>query len=281
MRFTADHAFHIGSQHLRGGLPCQDYAISGYGNEVDFAILADGCSSGGQTDVGARIVAHTTAIALKRDTGTLNNETVDFFCRYLDFEAQKKLGLETDDMLATCAYVAAFSDADDIVARIIGDGVLASIDESGDILMARHDWHGNMPAYRAYQFDDYDTFIRAHGGDLSATCAFEHLHARRAGRWDSTVRDLSLGEALKGVTHTISTMTPARKRAVAVFSDGVTQVDGMDWRDVVAELMSFKSTGGAFVKRRMLRFLKDCQAHGKGPIDDISMACIHIDHEAV
>ncbi|MBR1034034.1 hypothetical protein, partial [Bradyrhizobium liaoningense] len=67
---------------------------------------------------------------------------------------------------------------------------------------------------------------------------------------------------------------------IAVFSDGVTQVDGMDWRDVVTALMSFKSTGGAFVKRRMLRFLKDCQAHGKGPIDDIAMACIHIDHEA-
>jgi hypothetical protein len=66
---------------------------------------------------------------------------------------------------------------------------------------------------------------------------------------------------------------------VAVFSDGVTQVDGMDWRDVVAELMNFKSIEGDFVKRRMNRFLKDCRAHGKGPIDDISMACIHIDHE--
>jgi hypothetical protein len=66
---------------------------------------------------------------------------------------------------------------------------------------------------------------------------------------------------------------------IALFSDGVTQVDGMDWRDVVAELLSFKSTEGDFVKRRMNRFLKDCQKHGKGPVDDISMACIHIDHE--
>ena len=58
---------------------------------------------------------------------------------------------------------------------------------------------------------------------------------------------------------------------VSAVSNGVTQVDGMDWRDVVAELLSFKSTEGDFVKRRMNRFLKDCQKHGKGPIDDIAI----------
>ena len=28
MRFSADCSFHIGAQHLRSGLPCEDYALA-------------------------------------------------------------------------------------------------------------------------------------------------------------------------------------------------------------------------------------------------------------
>jgi hypothetical protein len=67
---------------------------------------------------------------------------------------------------------------------------------------------------------------------------------------------------------------------IAVFSDGVTQVDGMDWRDVVAELMAFKSSRGGFREAADEPLPEGLpRSTAKGPIDDISMACIHIDHE--
>jgi serine/threonine protein phosphatase PrpC len=65
---------------------------------------------------------------------------------------------------------------------------------------------------------------------------------------------------------------------IALFSDGVTQVDGVDWEDAVVELLSYKGTAGEFVKRRMIRAIKDWQKIGKGPTDDIACAVIGIEH---
>jgi hypothetical protein len=285
MRFTADHAFHIGSQHLRGGMPCQDYSVSGVDAQTAYAIISDGCSSGGRTDVGARIIAQTTSIAITRSADVVNNREywIGESFAWRDHQAKELLQLKTNDMLATCGYIVATTSYEDIniYARVTGDGAIAWIDRFGHIGMARYDWDGNMPFYRAYQGADLDTFIAAHGEDLDAEVATEQEHWRPSdaglSRRDETNR-IQLHEALKGFS---SQFASPSYQFIAVFSDGVTQVDGMDWRDVVAELMNFKSTQGDFVKRRMNRFLKDCLAHGKGPIDDISMACIHIDHEAV
>jgi hypothetical protein len=273
MRITADHAFHIGSQHLRGGMPCQDYAMSGGGGGFGAAIVSDGCSSGGRTDVGARIIAHSTAIALAAST-RLEERTIDFHCRSTDLRAQGALCLKAEDMLATCAYVAVRGEI--AMSRVIGDGVTAGLDRMGRLFMNRIDWARNMPVYRIYGIgDDYRSFIAAHGGpDVPGLS--QHVHVRSEVR-DEMIRHTTVEEALHGVCVDVH---PSTFKVLAVFSDGVTQVDGMDWRDVVAELMAFKSMEGDFVKRRMNRFLKDCLAHGKGPIDDISMAAIHLDHEA-
>ncbi len=274
MRISADHAFHIGSQHLRGGMPCQDYAMSGGSESFAAAIVSDGCSSGGKTDVGSRIIAHSTAIALTA-TPSLEERGVDFNCRWADLRAKEALCLRPDDMLATCAYVAVSGNA--AMTRVIGDGVSAGVDRMGRLFMNRIDWAQNMPVYRAYEAaDQYQAFIAAHGG-LNAKAVTQHIHVRSPVA-DELIRENTVGEAINGICVDCD---PSNFQLLAVFSDGVTQVDGMDWRDVVAELMAFKSTEGDFVKRRMNRFLKDCLKHGKGPIDDISMACIHIDHETV
>ncbi|MEY9237673.1 hypothetical protein ABIF68_005913 [Bradyrhizobium japonicum] len=273
MRFTADHAFHIGSQHLRGGLPCQDYAISKTYPTFAGAVVSDGCSSGGRTDVGARVVAHSTMISLLENP-FLDERSIDLRSHQRDQRAMMALYLEPEDMLATSLYVAIWGDK--AMSRIVGYGVAAAVTRDGRLVMNRIEWAGNMPVYRAYErADDYQQFIAAHGGK-TAQAYSQHVFSPGGDPVELviplTVEDGIVGSCIdhdvRGYSH------------IAVFSDGVTQVDGMDWRDVVTALMSFKSTGGAFVKRRMLRFLKDCQAHGKGPIDDIAMACIHIDHEA-
>lgn len=276
MRISTDHAFHIGSQHLRGGMPCQDFALSEASQNIAYAIVSDGCSSGGMTDVGARIVTLNTATAMRR-IGRSEFFHLDTLVAELDATAAENLWLGNDDLLATCCYVHTHPDCDEVTMRIVGDGVMATTDLDGDLVMIRIEWAGNMPVYRAYRTDGYCRFIAAHGGDTSQPRAERIWHTRTDLERDDGVIPITLGEGMWGVSHCTRTKF---FRSAAVFSDGVTQVDGMDWRDVVAELMAFKSTEGDFVKRRMNRFLKDCLKHGKGPIDDISMACIHIDHEA-
>ena len=63
---------------------------------------------------------------------------------------------------------------------------------------------------------------------------------------------------------------------VAVMSDGVGTFDGMEWYQVVDELMNFKNIKGHFVQRRMKRFMKDCQKKGVAPYDDVSVAAIYL-----
>ena len=142
--------------------------------------------------------------------------------------------------------------------------------------MNRIDWANNTPVYRAYKrMDNYEGFIAAHGG-MSALALTQQVFSP-----DDQKLPLTLSVPVEdGLVGTCIDHDIRKFKFLAVFSDGVTQVDGMDWKDVVTNLMAFKSTEGAFVKRRMLRFLKDCQEHGRGPIDDIAMACIHIEHEA-
>ena len=285
MRFTADHAFHIGSQHLRGGMPCQDYALSGADEHQTFAILSDGCSTGGRTDVGARVIVHTTAKAIHKSTDITNRRAfwIGWECESYDLEAKLALNLRDEDLFATCAYIIVRSDGGLALAHILGDGVIAAINAAGHLSMFRYDWDSNMPVYRAYKSDNYRRFRAAHSEQPFAASRVYHGRPALSLPWptkrrlDDQTRRMSMEEGLCGFSMDYET---DNFHLIAVFSDGVTQVDGMDWRDVVAELMNFKSTEGAFVKRRMNRFLKDCLAHGKGPVDDISMACIHIEHGA-
>ena len=65
-------------------------------------------------------------------------------------------------------------------------------------------------------------------------------------------------------------------QSVGLFSDGVEQVDGMETDEVIQQLMNFKSTSGQFATRRMNRFLSEAKKSGRGPIDDIAMAVIHL-----
>jgi protein phosphatase 2C-like protein len=278
MRFHADHAFHIGLQHVRSGTCCQDYAISGNSAESTYVIVSDGCSSGGHTDVGARVVAHVTAGRLQRD-GSLVGPSFDASCFETDRRVASSLGLSNEDLLATCVYAKAVPALKTIQVRIVGDGVIARRTRGGDIWMARVDWANNTPFYRAYFADGCAQFFAAQSGDTPIAVTVHHRSSFGA---DDT--SVSHGiEAMHSLEFRIPEVgdpeDPNATTEVAIFSDGVTLVDGMDWRDVVCSLLSFKSTEGSFVKRRMSRFLKDCQAHGKGPIDDIAMAAIHIERE--
>jgi hypothetical protein len=46
--------------------------------------------------------------------------------------------------------------------------------------------------------------------------------------------------------------------------------------ECVAELVAFKTARGAFVRRRLRRFLDDCAGRGWQLGDDLSVAAIHV-----
>ncbi len=282
--FYTDHYFHVGNAHIKTGRPCQDYATSGIVQETAYAIVSDGCSSGGNTDVGARILALGTACAIRELRSnshivSMDNQIqmlyVQARTRALLGEASALFNLDAQDILATCLY-ACLSPTSGII-RIEGDGVVAVVCKDKNVHLCRFEWQNNAPFYPAYQGDALEKFIELHGGDFDAPCATEDQWFYKEDKFIHILsRDISLATGISGITMQPPFFGQSLDEIdyVALFSDGVTQIKNLDWKNAVLHFLSFKTLKGAFVKRRMIREIKDLQKDGNELLDDIAVAII-------
>lgn len=271
MKLSVDHSFHIGEQHLRQGKPAQDYALSGVIDDVAaYAIVSDGCSSGGQTDIGARLLSLATKRALKENS----DEAAFAIARDSYAEVfRSTLGLEHRDMLATNLFARVQND--EVFVHVTGDGVVALLYEH-DLVLHQYTWEQNTPYYPAYRIGGFDeSFIDLHKGTAKP------LRLNSTYRSNETaVCEFTIGEGVRGIESVYEDISGYHSKnpllAIGLFSDGVEQVDQFATAEVVQALMSFKSTSGQFATRRMNRFLQEARKRGRGPLDDIAMAVIHL-----
>jgi len=284
IRFYTDHYFQIGSAHYSNGKPCQDYSRSGSNELIACAIVSDGCSTGGHTDVGSRVLTLSTFQAIRDHArasgGALDTAVVSITSRQQQIigTARLMLGLERVDMLATCGY--AYLTKHGGFVHIQGDGVIGLKYRDGRIKMSRYEWADNTPFYPSYGEGGIEKFVGAHGGDLEAkrlSCSTVIRETLGSYTEDGS-QEFTLREGLEGVVTKISQEELDEVEFVAVFSDGVTQIENVSWRDAVSAFLSFKNTGGEFAKRRMIRGIKDMQQSGHGPVDDISYAVVRVDN---
>lgn len=284
IKFHTDHYFHIGSAHYGSGKPCQDYSLSGANELIACAIVSDGCSTGRHTDVGSRVLTLSTLQAIrdhaKASGGALDTAIVSITSRQQQIlsTARLMLGLERIDMLATCAYV--YLTGQGGFTHVQGDGVVGFKYRDGHIRMVRYEWAQNTPFYPSYGDGDLDKFIGTHGGNLDALrlSGFSVIRNVDGIYTEENSKEFTLREGLEGIVIHIPRDELEQIDFVTTFSDGVTQIDGVDWKDAVSAFLSFKNTAGDFAKRRMIRGIKDMQQIGRGPIDDISYAVVRIEH---
>ena len=284
MKFNTDSYFQIGSAHYSAGKPCQDYAVSGSNESMATAIVSDGCSSGKRTDVGSRVLALGTLEVIVDHTKAFK-DSLDGVVVRIDSRQQQIidttqiiLGLDPDDMLATCLYV--YMTLNGGLVHIQGDGAVAFKFKDGHIDMYRYEWADNRPFYPSYINGRLEGFVRSHGGNPSSPKLFLNKITRTTtGYYISEICEkFSIEEGISGITLEISKDELEEIDFVAVFSDGVSQIENTDWKEAVSDFMAFKNTTGDFAKRRMIRGIKEMQKIGKGPIDDISYAVVRIEH---
>ncbi len=290
--FRADHYFCIGDAHVKEGKPCQDYAISDIMQNAAFAIVSDGCSAGGHTDIGARMMTLGTARAIRRlhdnahgtpiDVSTAAHEIFSFQQIFLE-ETTRLLGVSFNDMLATCIY--AYLEKSFGFIHILGDGAAVLMLPGGELEMHLLRWKKNMPFYPAYaSLANIQTFVLAHGEDENEKSLTEEIWIRNAtGEFTQRAHiEHSVKSGICGITiplsfhlscHHANTGSPV----LGIFSDGIGQVDGVDWKDVVVSLLAYKTTTGEFMKRRAMRALKEFRKSGKILFDDIGCAAICFD----
>lgn len=283
MKIYGDSFFHIGSYHLANGDPCQDYSEIYNSDDLTVAFVADGCSGGRRTDIGSRMLALSLLKSIKeywqknKDISSEMIKMVEQGQKIILSGASNALGLETEDLLATCMYIVAGEK--NMIVRIIGDGVLVKKYIDGSLGIISYEWANNIPFYQIYEKDEIELFVKAHGGDPDAYCFFENRYAIdcEGVLTREEKKAVTLREAMNGITLFIDHEELSSLGFIALFSDGVSQFTNLKVLEAVREFMSFKSFKGSFVKRRMIRGMRNLKSQEKIPLDDISCAVLRIE----
>lgn len=275
-----DHYFSIGKPHAAQGLPCQDYAGSGaLPGGAAFAVVADGCSGAqARTEIGAQamVTAFERLLPAVGNRLPASDELADALMTEI---GRNRISGNDLDYLATLVGVVVGSDFG--YAVVFGDGVIAERFADGRIRTTEVYWADNMPFYPAYRWSNAarSGFIHRLGKHAATAVTVRIVESRGVG---ATLDRLSISEValpFAAVEHGLQldlTSDLADLQSVAVFSDGVGRIGGLDSAAACAELLAFKTLRGQFVKRRCLRALASWGQHGKSPGDDVSMAAISL-----
>lgn len=261
--YRADAHFRMGTSHEAEGSCCQDYALAENGR-LPFAVVSDGCSTSGRTDIGARLWCLAA-----RDTLSWSFTLDPPRIRALQF--RDTVGVDIEDMDATLGFVKANEDGS-MTTLLAGDGVMAARTPTETEIVVV-EWAGNMPGYPSYHGERKRLFIE----QSTALAKLPYRFTRFAvpdGSHTGVVVDggeCSAEQGLKG----ISVKWAAHTEIAAVMSDGVGQVSGLDLQTVVTELLAFgPAREGAFARRRLNGALKRWAKDGHRPVDDISIAAL-------
>ncbi len=261
--FVSDSHYAIGKGHLT----CQDYALNGQ-DPVPFAVIADGCSSSKDSDMGARLLS----LAAKEYLS-------DHFSRTSAPPSYRKMGLMTalkaqasgralgiDDRALDATLLMAFVAGERGFAYVFGDGFVITRDRAGCWRTLRFEYSHNAPFYPSYlctpaRLCEYRSFSRGQKKRVRDT------DKRSQGDFDCRSKSVLVFAA-----HDIDLL--------AVVSDGldsfVNRSDKIRIRaeDMATEILTSNTRSPGFIKRRTRRGLRNLAAKRVFPADDLSVGAL-------
>lgn len=269
---TSGHAFTIG----RGHSVCQDYALSVAETRTHAVILADGCSSSPDTDIGARFLAKAALSFLYQID--VDKDTRDSFEQYyrhtIQFAALSSRVLKLNPWCLDATLLTIKANSRGFVASIYGDGVAVMMRRDGSLEIMSVEFAQGFPDYLNYQLD---AVRRAALGDY----VFNHKRVRRMfishrGNVSETILDSDRSfELYRG--------NWSDYRWVGILSDGIHSVSGgldpMDHiaiklADVLPRLLDLKTLNGDFAQRALESFMTYLVANGWCIQDDLAIGFI-------
>ncbi len=236
----------------RGHAVCQDYALATAGG----AVICDGCSSAPHSDVGARLLAHAAAATPTEallDRAWLREPQI----------AARRLGLPEGCLDATCIVARAAPEGIDVC--MFGDGVVAARRRADDqLVIIEVTFPQSAPPYPSY-----------------ALCTQRHAVYEQAGLGVPRLV-ASAGAPSPRTEHDALQWCFPRSQwsSVMIGSDGLCAFQAPDGSrvapdHVVSRLFRFPSPHGAFVTRRLKRYVaKEAPACGLQPYDDVAVAAL-------
>lgn len=259
----SDSFFEIGYSHD----VCQDYVLSG----ENYLILSDGCTSAPHTDIGARIITHMTKKYIKYKDFPLKEIMNDSKSLLNDY-----FSLPLDILSATLLVAKKTNDSFNVF--LMGDGVIVAKRKDSKILVELYESPFSAPYYPKYTVDHitHDMYMDKFGS------------IRKKTSWLLSNDNMDLlSEEIQNCTEPAISMFPQNEyEFVALFSDGllsfletiITNTSKsttiVHWKEILIELLAFKSYTGEFVKRRFKRALKEFESKNWHHFDDLSMGVL-------
>ncbi len=265
--FAVDSHYSIGHTHL----VCEDYTRHGL-DPVPHVLVADGCSSSDDSDMGARLLVLRASAMLE---SLLHTEDP----RQHHWEVGRDLirrcllqveALDLEPTALDSTLLLAYRRHDQLWVHCYGDGVLALQERGGGLRVIQVDYAHNAPFYLSYlaNSERHDLYRRTVGDNALAITTFDP-------RGQPQVVHHPYDHPL------VFSFAVDTVQALAIASDGVGSLVALPaqkrlspW-EIVAELLDFTlSQAGPtpdFTKRRLRDMLGDCARRNILNADDIGL----------
>jgi hypothetical protein len=271
---NADGTLNIGSTHSL----CEDYVIARNGNRAPYVILADGCSSSADTDIGARLLVRAMDQKLAAqpagDMEDLHKESARIALGWADL-----MGVAAESIDAT--LLSAHVSGGNLIVACSGDGVTVLESHTGVLDVYEISSPSGYPFYPSYIHQP--ARLAELVNNNRSRKQVKHFRRSRAGESFKLIEE-STSDSLTEVLN----LKAADYKYAAIASDGIhsffrtqqstngKRVEAVSFTEILNVFWSFKNSLGAFVERRMKKFRKDAQAEGWQHGDDLSMGVIHL-----
>ena len=251
--FKIDSHYLIGSNHI----VCEDYAyhttLKFNEEDIPVILVADGCSSSPDTDIGSRILTHAAISSIK---WYFERRQIPLYQDLGQMAINRaRSSVDTIGLNSSCL------DSTLMIAFVIGENIYGYVYGDGSTVVNgsayTYEYSGNAPYYLNY--------------------------------WNDTERNRLYFNTPQDVTilETSEDIDPQEIRMIldtlyidsfALVSDGVgsfLDLNGsIDQEEIVDEIAAIKNSTGEFVKRRLNRLVKTYKKNGKEHYDDISVAML-------
>ena len=278
MKFRSDIFLAQGYSHY----VCEDYILYGNRPEGPYVILADGCSSAPNTDIGARLICLAAQKYMQALHGKLNRKDMVQKVMNRALLSCESLGIESSCLHATLLVM----HVEDNLVHVNGwgDGHAIITWQDGTSRDYSVSFQNEMPWYPLYHVTPhlmarYALLTDGKNPILSPDLLI-HIKTGLDGEYYRY-------ETVDGLCLCFAEMEAVR--SISIASDGLgsflnvdAKADGpMDPKGIAKELLAFKNTNGEFLKRRAGKTIKRYKMNTEGDrydhYDDLSIGTILVE----
>lgn len=268
---------------------CQDFIVSQM-EPYPAIVLCDGCSSSPGSELGAQLISRTFLTNLNRHPD-LFKDNIRYFLNsvYSSVDIHRGiLGASEDILYCTLLYIVNMNNR--IYANVVGDGCVFVVEKmhyGTHVTVHKYDFSNSMPCYFCYEYLKLkDIYLQYCENDYRSSALIQFLLDKEEEdrspfitKDEITERDWNhiLFPPLYA-NHGIENVV-----AFGIASDGLSSFmekskrKTIDTKDVLKNMLLFKSTNGEFLKRRAKRMVQDYSKENIYPLDDFSCGVMLFD----